>query len=105
MANKDGLALTGLFQDMGSHSISNPRPAGLALVLDFCLMASTKQLNAGNYLAGLNSQTATTFTGTHISPELAQKHFGAYQQGGIMAAGYWAGADLAWSSVTRCFAR
>jgi hypothetical protein len=40
--------------------------------------------SAGNYLARLNSQTGT-FLGKHISPEMAQKLFGAYQQGGLKA--------------------
>ncbi len=40
--------------------------------------------SAGNYLAGLNSQTGI-FLGQHISPEMAQKLFGAYQQGGLKA--------------------
>jgi len=38
--------------------------------------------SAGNYLAGLNAMTSTLF-GKHISPEFAQKLFGAFQQGGM----------------------
>jgi len=37
--------------------------------------------SAGNYLAGLNAMTST-FAGRHLSPEFAQKLFGAYQAGG-----------------------
>ena len=37
--------------------------------------------SAGNYLAGLNAMTAK-IQGSYISPEFAQKLFGAYQEGG-----------------------
>lgn len=38
--------------------------------------------SAGNYLAGMNAMTASLMSGKHMSPEFAQKLFGAYQQGG-----------------------
>jgi RHS repeat-associated protein len=43
--------------------------------------------SAGNYLAGLNAMTAT-FAGDHLSPQFAQKLFGAYQQGGGQGLAY-----------------
>ena len=43
--------------------------------------------SAGNYLAGLNAMTST-LNGEHISPEFAQKLFGAYQAGGVLGFAY-----------------
>jgi len=43
--------------------------------------------SAGNFLAGLNVMTGT-FAGSHISPQFAQKLFGAYQAGGKAGLAY-----------------
>lgn len=45
--------------------------------------------SAGNYLAGLDAMTSTR-DGKYISPEFAQKLFGAYQAGGGGLKGFWA---------------
>jgi RHS repeat-associated protein len=83
IANKQSLGVTALFERNGqSFDIKTGAFADSGPGTGYLLNGTYQTIeSAGNYLAGLNSQTGT-FLGKHISPEMAQKLFGAYQQGG-----------------------
>jgi hypothetical protein len=82
-ANGQSLGLTALFERNGwSFDIKTGPWADSGPGTGYLLNGTYQTIeSAGNYLAGLNSQTGTFF-GKHISPEMAQKIFGAYQMGG-----------------------
>ncbi len=87
-ANKQSLVSTAFDSRLGSShpfDIKNGPLADHGAGTGYLLNGTYQTIeSAGNYLAGLNSQTGT-FLGQHISPEMAQKLFGAYQQGGMKA--------------------
>jgi len=86
IANSQSLGVTALFARHGqSFDIKTGPFADSGPGTGYLLNGTYQTIeSAGNYLAGLNSQTGI-FLGKHISPEMAQKLFGAYQQGGLPA--------------------
>jgi RHS repeat-associated protein len=88
-ANRQGLTQTA-FQSMhnGDFDIKTQAWADHGSNTGYLLNGEYATIrSAGNYLAGLNAMTAT-FAGDHLSPQFAQKLFGAYQQGGRQGLAY-----------------
>jgi RHS repeat-associated protein len=88
-SNKQGLSSTAIDSTHGGPlDIKTGSKADHGVYTGYLLNGNYASIrSAGNFLAGLNAMTGT-FAGSHISPQFAQKLFGAYQAGGKTGLAY-----------------
>jgi|SRR5579872_1813447 len=88
-SNKQGLSSTAIDSMHGGPlDIKTGKMADHGVYTGYLLNGKYASIrSAGNFLAGLNVMTGTS-AGSHISPQFAQKLFGAYQAGGKAGLAY-----------------